>query len=169
MSVTENLLEYNRGYAERFAQGGRPAEPARGVAVVTCMDARVHPESLLGLELGDAHVLRNAGGRVTDDVLRSLIISAHVLGTREYLVIHHTRCGMLGATNDALRARVAAATGADASGIDFLPFDDMDDSVRDDVQLIRASPHLPADATVSGYVYDVDTGALSAVSGRNRE
>lgn len=105
MSVAENLLEYNRGYAERFAQGGRPAEPSRGVAVVTCMDARVHPESLLGLELGDAHVLRNAGGR---------------------------------ATNDVLRARVEAATGTDASEIDFLPFADMTDSVRDDVQLIRA-------------------------------
>lgn len=163
MSTTEELLKNNRHYAEAFDQGAKPMPPARKVAILTCMDARLHPERFLGLEIGDAHVIRNAGGRASDDALRSLIISSQLLGTREYLVIHHSDCGMLTFSNDDLRSKLAADTGADASHIDFLPFGDLEDSVRDDVRRIRESPFLPADLLVTGYVYDVDTGGLTPV------
>ncbi|MPZ73959.1 MAG: carbonic anhydrase [Nitriliruptorales bacterium] len=164
MSTTEALLDNNRRYAEAFDHGGRPMPPARKVAVLTCMDARLQPERFLGLEIGDAHVIRNAGGRASDDALRSLIISSHLLGTREYLVIHHSDCGMLTFSNDDLRNELAAET-ADVSDIDFLPFSDLEESVRDDVRLIRQSPFIPADIPVTGYIYDVDTGRLTAVGG----
>ncbi len=164
MTGTEALLGHNKQYAASFRQGGKPMPPARRVAVVTCMDARLHPESFLGLEIGDAHVIRNAGGLVSDDALRSLIISSHLLGTREYLVIHHTDCGMLGFSNDDLRRKLAAE-GADASDIDFLPFGDLEVSVREDVERIRQSPMIPDDIAVSGYIYDVNTGALAPVEG----
>ncbi|MGI8873411.1 MAG: beta-class carbonic anhydrase [Egibacteraceae bacterium] len=159
MTATETLLDHNRQYAATFDQGDKPMPPARGVAVVTCMDARLHPETFLGLDVGDAHVIRNAGGRVSDDALRSLIISSHLLGTREYLVVHHTDCGMLTFSNDDLRSKL----GPDASDIDFLPFGDLEGSVRDDMERIRQSPLIPDHIAVTGYVYDVDTGALTAV------
>lgn len=165
MSSTETLLEHNRQYAASFGQEGLPVPPARRVAVVTCMDARLHPESFLGLDLGDAHVIRNAGGRASDDALRSLIISSHLLGTNEYLIIHHTDCGMLSFTNDELRSKLAAETDGDASDVDFLPFDDLEGSVRDDVQRVRQSPFIPDDVQVTGYVYDVNSGALTPVAG----
>ena len=163
MSITDALLENNRQYAATFDEGGRPMPPAREVAVLTCMDARLHPERFLGVEIGDAHVIRNAGGRASDDALRSLIISSQLLGTREYLVIHHSDCGMLTFSNDDLYNKLAADTGADASEIDFLPFTDLEDSVRDDVHRIRESPFIPAGISVTGYVYDVDTGRLTPV------
>lgn len=163
MSTTEDLLRKNRQYAEAFDQGGKPMPPARKVAILTCMDARLHPERFLGLEIGDAHVVRNAGGRASDDAVRSLIISSQLLGTREYLVIHHSDCGMLTFSNDDLRNKLAADTGADASHIDFLPFTDLGGSVRDDVRRIRESPFIPGDVLVAGFVYDVDTGALTPV------
>ena len=163
MSTTEELLKNNRQYAGAFDQGGKPMPPARKVAILTCMDARLHPERFLGLEIGDAHVIRNAGGRASDDALRSLVISSQLLGTREYLVIHHSDCGMLTFSNDDLRSKLAADTGADASHIDFLPFSDLEDSVRDDVRRIRESPFVPADILVTGYIYDVNTGALTPV------
>jgi carbonic anhydrase len=127
------------------------------------MDARMHPETFLGLDIGDAHMIRNAGGRASDDALRSLVISNRLLGTNEYLVIHHTDCGMLTFSNDDLRAKLADETGADASDIDFLPFSDLDQSVRDDVARIRESPFLPDDITVTGYVYGVADGRLRKV------
>lgn len=163
MSATEDLLESNRQYVTTFDQGSKPMPPARKVAVLTCMDARLHPERFLGLQIGDAHVIRNAGGRASDDALRSLIISSQLLGTREYLVIHHSDCGMLSFSNDDLRNKLAAETGADASDIDFLPFSDLENSLRDDVRRIRESPFIPADILVTGYVYDVDTGGLTPV------
>lgn len=163
MSTTEDLLQRNSRYAESFGDGGLPAPPAGGVAVLTCMDARLHPERLLGLQFGEAHVIRNAGGRASDDALRSLIVSSRLLGTTEFLVIHHTRCGMLGLSDEDLRDRLAADTGADASHIEFLGFGDLEDSVRDDVRRIRRSPFIPAEATISGYVYDVDSGRLTPV------
>ena len=163
MSATEDLLENNRQYAATFDQGGKPPPPARKVAILTCMDARLHPERFLGLEIGDAHVIRNAGGRASDDALRSLVISSQLLGTREYLVIHHSDCGMLSFSNDDLRNKLAAETGADASDVDFLPFSDLENSVRDDVRRIRESPFIPPDIVVTGYVYDVDTGGLTPV------
>lgn len=163
MSVTDDLLRNNEGYAESFDKGDLPLPPAKGVAVVACMDARLNVYGMLGLQEGDAHVIRNAGGRASDDALRSLIISAQLLGTRECLVIHHSDCGMLTFSNRDLHDKLAADTGADASAIDFLPFGDLEDSVRDDVRRIKQSPFLPADIAVTGYVYDVDTGGLTVV------
>ena len=161
--MLDALLDANRRYAEAFDRGELPAPPARGLAVLACMDARLDPQAFLGLDLGDAHVIRNAGGRASDDAIRSLIVSSHLLGTREFLVIHHTDCGMLTFSNEELRARLREATGADASGIDFLPFSDLDEGVREDVRRIQASPFIPPDATVSGFVYDVRTGTLRQV------
>ncbi len=161
MSVINELLDANREYADSFDQGGLPMPPARQVAIVTCMDARLHPAKFLGLNVGDAHVIRNAGGRVSDDALRSLIISSHLLGTQEFAVIHHTDCGMLTFSNDDLRRKLADR--GDASGIDFLPFSDNEASVREDVDAIRNSPFIPDGIGVSGYIYDVETGALQTV------
>jgi carbonic anhydrase len=164
VSVTDELLLANGQFSQRFDRGNLPASPARRLAVITCMDARLHPEAFLGLDLGDAHVIRNAGGRVSDDALRSLIISSHVLGTNEYLVIHHTDCGLLGTTNEDLRRKLEKETGADASHIDFLPFSELEQSVRDDVSRIEESPLLPDGITVRGFVYDVRTGRLTEVA-----
>jgi carbonic anhydrase len=160
MSVAKELLEANERYAAEFDKGDLPMPPARNVAVLACMDARMHPERILGLDIGDAHMIRNAGGRASDDAIRSLIISNKLLGTREYLVIHHTDCGMLTFSNDDLRGKLAGE-GTDASYIDFLPFSDLEQSVRDDVQKIKASQYLPDEAPVTGYVYDVSNGRLT--------
>ncbi len=138
--------------------------PARHVAVLACMDARLHPAKFLGLDVGDAHVIRNAGGRASEDALRSLIISQRLLGTNEVLVIHHTDCGMLTFTNDQLRDKLKSETGSDASEIDFLPFPDLDQSVRDDVKRIKDSPYVDKDVSVSGFVYDVNTGRLRRIA-----
>jgi carbonic anhydrase len=163
MSVIDELVEANRQYAGRFAKGGLPMPPRRKVAVVTCMDARILPSRVLGLEEGDAHVIRNAGGRA-QDALRSLIISQRLLGTREVAVIHHTDCGMLTFKNEDLRAQVKRELGADASGIDFLPFSDVEKSVRDDIAALRDSPFMPRDVPIRGFVYDVRTGRVTEVS-----
>lgn len=161
--MIDELLERNRRSAESFDAGDLPAPPATEVAVVACMDARLDPARALGLELGDAHVIRNAGGRATEDVLRSLVVSSHLLGTREFAVIHHTDCGMATFTDEELRERIRRETGADAAGVDFLPFSDLDESVREDVRRIRSSPLLPQGVTVRGFVYDVRTGLLREV------
>lgn len=164
MSETERMLEANAAYVEGFSEGNKPMPPARSVAAVVCMDARIHPSEMLGLELGDAHVIRNAGGRVSDDAIRSLIISSTLLGTTEFLVVHHTDCGMVTFSNDDLRGILAERRGSDAGDIDFLPFSDLEQSVRDDVATIRASEHIDQSIPVRGFIYDVDTGALSEVN-----
>jgi carbonic anhydrase len=163
MAITDQLVQANQEYAETFDRGDLPMPPARRVAVVTCMDARLHPETFLGLDVGDAHVIRNAGGRASDDAIRSLIISSHLLGTNEYVVIHHTDCGMLTFSNEDLQHKLAEETGADASDIDFLPFRDLAQSVRDDVKRIKESPFIPQDISVRGFVYDVRSGKLTEV------
>jgi carbonic anhydrase len=163
MSIADELVAANGRFAQSFDKGGLPAPPARRVAVLTCMDARLHPEEFLDLAIGDAHMIRNAGGRASDDAIRSLIISSRLLGTHEFVVIHHTECGMLSFTNDDLRASLARETGADASGFDFLPFSDLAASVRDDVRSIQASPFLDPTILVSGYIYDVRSGRLQEV------
>jgi len=163
MAVTEELVDANEKFAAGFDQGGLPMPPARKVAVLACMDARLHPEKFLGLEMGDAHVIRNAGGRASDDAVRSLIISQRLLGTKEVLVIHHTDCGMLTFTNEQLRDKLKTETGADASSIDFLPFPDLEKSVRDDVKRIEDSPFVDKDIKVTGFVYDVKSGRLQKV------
>jgi carbonic anhydrase len=163
MGVTEELVAANEQFAQNYTLGQLPMPPARHVAVLACMDARLHPEKVLGIEIGDAHVIRNAGGRVDPGALRSLIISQKLLGTTEVLVIHHTDCGMLTFTNEVLHKKLIDETGADASDIDFLPFDDLSQSVRDDVEAITSSPFINPDAKVTGYVYDVATGRLEQI------
>lgn len=163
MPVLSELLEANRRYAAGFKKGALPMPPRKHVAILVCMDARIDPAKVLGLEEGDAHVIRNAGGRASDDAIRSLVISQQLLGTREVLVIHHTDCGMLTFSNDQLRSKVKADLGADASTVDFLPFSDVDQSVKDDVATLRNCPLLLKDAPISGFIYDVKTGRLLPV------
>jgi carbonic anhydrase len=162
MSVIDELLEANAEYARTFDRGDLPMPPARRLAVVTCMDARIIPSRQLGLQEGDAHVIRNAGGRARD-ALRSLVVSQRLLGTNEIAVIHHTDCGMLTFTNPDLHAKVKQDLNADSSGIDFLPFSDVDDSVREDVAFLLSSPLIPGDVLIRGFVYDVRTGTLNEV------
>jgi len=164
MSELPKILEANQRYAAGIAEGDLPMPPARRLAVLTCMDARLDPAKALGLAEGDAHVVRNAGGRASDDALRSLVISQHLLGTREVLVVHHTDCGMLTFSNEQLRAKLAQDLGADAAAVDFLPFADLEESVRQDVAAIRSSPLVPDDVSVRGFVYDVRTGRLREVA-----
>ncbi len=164
MSELPGILAANERYAAGFAKGDLPMPPARRLAVLTCMDARIDPAQALGLADGDAHVVGNAGGRASEDAIRSLVISQQLLGTREVLVVHHTDCGMLTFTNDQLRDRLRQTLGADATGIDFLPFADLEQSVRDDVAAIRASPLVPDDVAVRGFVYDVRSGRLREVA-----
>lgn len=163
MAVVPDLLAANRRYAAGFKKGDLPMPPAKRLAILTCMDARIDPAKVLGLEEGDAHVIRNAGGRPSDDAIRSLVISQLLLGTREILVIHHTDCGMLTFSNADLRSKIKADLGADASSIDFLPFSDLAQSVRDDVAALRQSPLLLKDAPISGFIYDVKTGGVTPV------
>lgn len=141
-----------------------PPAPRKGLVVVTCMDSRLDVFRMLGLDIGDAHILRNAGGRVTDDTLRSLVLSMHMMATREVFVIHHTGCGLHRVSNQSLHDRVLEATGQDATSLDFLPFDDLVSSVAEDVERVRTLPLLPAGITVTGAVYDVHTGTLHRVA-----
>jgi carbonic anhydrase len=163
VTVVPDLREANRAYASRFANAGLAAAPARRLAVVTCMDARLDPAKFLGLADGDAHVIRNAGGLVTDDALRSLIISHWHLGTQEAVVIAHERCGLLTFSDQEFQRELEQKTGQDARGIDFLAFDDLDGAVRASVSRVRESPFLPDSFGVAGFVYDVDTGQLREV------
>jgi carbonic anhydrase len=164
MSTIPDLLTANQRYADRFDLGGLTGRPGRRVAILTCMDARLVPSRFLGLEEGDAHVISNAGGRATDDALRSLIISYKLLGTREFLVIHHTECGMQNLDAEHLCRQLQRDTGVDASGIDFRTFSDLEESVRQDVRTIRDSPLIADEITVRGFVFDVRTGRLREVS-----
>lgn len=166
IQVTD-LLDGNQRYAANFTKGALPLPPARKLAAVVCMDARLDPLPLLGLDLGDVHVIRNAGGRVTEDALRSLAISERLLGTDTVVVIHHTDCGMLTFSNadirDTIREHLGDAAHEVAKQLDFLPFADLNQSVRDDVAAIQASPLIPDSIAVYGFVYDVHTGKLAQV------
>ncbi|MPZ93160.1 MAG: carbonic anhydrase [Actinobacteria bacterium] len=164
MSEFDELLAANERFASTFDRGGLPMPPARRVAVLTCMDARLHPEQFLGLDFGDAHLIRNAGGRASDDAIRSLVISQRLLGTDEVIVIHHTDCGMLTFSNEDLVRKVGEDLGADASAWDFLPFSDLEASVLDDVETLRRSPLIPSDTPIGGAVYDVEAGKLHEVT-----
>jgi carbonic anhydrase len=163
MSVTDELIQNNESYASGFSKGDLAMPPAKKTIVVTCMDARILPSRILGLEEGDAHVIRNAGGRV-QDALRSIVISEQLLGTNEVLVIHHTDCGMLTFKNEDLYGVVKENLGADASDIDFLPFPDLEQSVRDDVEFLKSSPLVPDEVSIRGFVYDVHNGKVTEVS-----
>ncbi len=164
MSEAQKFATANKDYADHFDKGSLPMPPARKVAVVICMDARLDPAQILGLAIGDAHVIRNAGGRVSEDALRSLIISEQLLGTQEIVIVHHTDCGMLTFSNEYLRSHLQEHFHTDASSIDFLPFSDLGQSVRDDIAAVKASPFIPASIAVSGFIYDVTTGELKPVS-----
>jgi carbonic anhydrase len=163
MPERDTLLAANEVYADSFSQGHLPMPPARRLAIVTCMDARLDPARFLGLEPGDAHVIRNAGGLVTDDAIRSLVISHWLLGTQEVAVIAHTDCGMLTFTNDDLRRRLREEADADASRVDFRPFPDLQESVRESLRAVRESPFLPDSLELSGWIYDVHDGRLAEV------
>ena len=159
MSVRDEVLSANEQYAASFDKGELGMPPGRRFAILTCMDARLDPAKYAGLSEGDAHVIRNAGGRASDDAIRSLVISNQLLGTNEWFVIHHTDCGMETFTNDTMRERL----GDEAAEIDWLTFADLEQSVVDDVQRIRAHPLVPDDIPVHGFVYDVRSGRLSEV------
>ena len=163
MAEYDAFLKANQTYAETFAHGHLPMPPGRRVAVLTCMDARLHPEKFLGLEIGDAHMIRNAGGRASDDAIRSLVISQRLLGTNEIAVIHHTDCGMLTFTNKQLADKIQQDLGVNVGKQDFMPFKDLEQSVRDDVATLRASPLIPKDIPINGAIYDVKTGELRSV------
>jgi carbonic anhydrase len=162
MAIVDEIRAANDQYAAGFAKGDLPMPPGRKFAVVACMDARLDPAKALGLQEGDAHVIRNAGGRAAD-AMRSLVISEQLLGTNEVIVLHHTDCGMLTFDNATLQGICRERLDADASHIDFLPFGDLEQSVRDDVELIRSSPLIPNDVAVHGFIYDVKTGKLNEV------
>ena len=163
MSYFENFLKANQAYVELHGELHLPIKPKTKVAIVTCMDSRLHVAPALGLTLGDAHILRNAGGRVTEDMLRSLVISQQQLGTREIVVLHHTDCGAQTFQNKDFQEHLKRELGVDVSDQDFLPFQDVEESVREDMQLLRESPLIPEDVIISGAVYDVDTGSMIVV------
>ena len=163
MSVTDELLANAERYAATFDQGDLPLPPARKVAVLACMDARLNPYGLLGLREGDAHVIRNAGGVVTADELRSLAISQRLLGTTEIILIHHTDCGMLTFTDDEFKTAIQAEVGIKPPW-SAEAFTDLDDDVRQSVKRIQDDPFIPVKTSVRGFVYDVRTGKLAEVS-----
>jgi carbonic anhydrase len=159
MSVVAEVNAANERYASGFGKGGLPMPPGRRFAVVTCMDARLDPAGFLGLDEGDAHVIRNAGGLVNDETIRSLLISHHLLGTEEALVIGHTDCGMVTFTNDDVHEKL----GPESESIDFQPFPDVAERVRQSVETIRSHPLLPDSFGATGFVYDVRTGRIDPV------
>jgi carbonic anhydrase len=163
MTTTDELLANNEAYAASFDKGDLPLPPAKKLAVVACMDARLNPYGILGLQEGDAHVIRNAGGVVTDDEIRSLAISQRLLGTEEIILIHHTDCGMLTFTDDDFKRQVQDDTGI-KPGWAAEAFGDLDEDVRQSIARIKASPFIPNKGSIRGFVYEVETGRLREVS-----
>ena len=164
MSVFDELFAAAAHYHDQgFARDSLTPAPTRNLAVLACMDARLDLFRLLELEIGDAHLLRNAGGRATDDAIRSLVVSANWLGTRRALVMHHTQCGLLDQTNESMREHVREHTGHDPLDMEFYAISDLQDSVREDVARIRTCPFLPGGYEVRGAIYAVETGELTPV------
>ena len=163
MSTTDELLRNNDAYAARFDKGELPLPPGKKIAVVACMDARLNPYGALGLEEGDAHVIRNAGGVVTDDEIRSLAISQRLLGTEEIILIHHTDCGMLTFGDDDFRRAIQEETGIKPEWA-AEAFGDLEEDVRQSKARIEASPFVPRKESIRGFIYDVQTGRLQEVS-----
>jgi carbonic anhydrase len=164
VTLFDELLEANASYTRTFPGADLTAMPVRHIVILTCMDARIDSFDAFGLAVGDAHILRNSGGRVTDDVIRSLLLSSDLLGTRYVAVIHHTQCGLWGTTNEEIQQRIQDERGIDASTIDFRPFQDADEAVRDDLARLAASPLLRKDISYAGFVYDVANGRMRLVA-----
>ena len=162
MSVTDQLLHNNETYAKSFTKGDLPLPPAKHVAVLGCMDARLDVHKILGLEEGEAHVIRNAGGVATDDAIRSLVISQRLLGTNEIILIHHTDCGMLTFTDDEVKGKIQAEVGI-RPHFALEAFGDLEDDVKQSIGRIQASPFIPNKTSVRGFVYDVKSGRLNEV------
>jgi carbonic anhydrase len=162
MSVTDELIRNNQSYAGSFKKGDLPLPPAKHVAVLACMDARLDVHRILGVQEGDAHVIRNAGGAATDDAIRSLAISQRLLGTKEIVLIHHTDCGMLTFRDDELKQKIEKETGI-RPAFAFEAFSDLEEDVRQSIARIKASPFIPDKSNVRGFVYDVRTGKLEEV------
>lgn len=160
MQVFQDLIEANSRYHQAFDAANLLPPPRRQLAVLTCMDCRIDTASVFGLDPGDAHVLRNAGARASDDAIRSLVVSTVKLEVRRIAVVHHTHCGAAAITQDLLVDEVLATTGADAHAIDFLLFDDPEQALRDDVLRLASCPYLPAGTLVAGFMYDVSTGLI---------
>jgi carbonic anhydrase len=163
MSATDTLLQNNERYASSFDKGDLPMPPGRKLAVVACMDARLNIYGALGLQEGDAHVIRNAGGVITDDEIRSLAISQRLLGTEEIVLIHHTDCGMLTFTDDEFKRSIQDDTGIKPEWA-AESFKDLDEDVRQSIARIKASPFIPKKDSVRGFVYEVESGKLREVS-----
>lgn len=168
--IVDEVLAENREFAKSFGErAGIPKPPKRHIAILTCMDARMDPAKFAGLCDGDAHILRNAGGRASDDAIRSLVISSELMDTREWFVIHHTDCGLRSITNESMRALLAErAEPAAADSIDWLPIQDDHQSVRDDVERLASHPLVSPAISIYGYLYDVRTGLLHKVEGAER-
>ena len=163
MSTTDELLRNNERYAESFDKGELPMPPAKQIAIDTCMDARLSPYVMLGLSEGDAHVIRNAGGVITDDEIRSLMISQRLLGTREVMLIHHTDCGMLTFSDEELREQIQQEVGIKPH-FPLESFADLEEDVRQSIKRIEASPFIPHKDSVRGFIYEVENGHLREVT-----
>jgi carbonic anhydrase len=165
MSAIDDVRQANRRFAQDFRLGQLPMRPAKKLAVVACMDARLSIEPALGLETGDAHIIRNAGGIVTEDAIRSLLISHYLLGTEEWMIVNHTECGMLTLKEDELVAKLRAQSDTTAiTPIHFHAFRDLEENVRHQMQKVRSHPWVPNNIVVRGFIYDVRTGALNEVA-----
>ena len=163
MSYFDHFLSANEAYVALHGTAHLPLKPKTRVAIVTCMDSRLHVAQALGLALGDAHILRTAGGRVTEDMIRSLVISQQHMGPRELVVLHHTDCGAQTFTNEGFARQLRDSLGVEVGDRDFLPFTDVEASVREDMAILRQSPLIPDDVVINGAVYDVDTGRMTPV------
>ncbi|MGH9637533.1 MAG: beta-class carbonic anhydrase [Candidatus Angelobacter sp.] len=167
MSIIDEVLQNNLKYADQFTLGHLPMPPARKLAVLACMDARLTVEQFLGLKTGDAHIIRNAGGIASEDALRSLIISHHLLGTQEFIIVNHTDCGMLTFKDDELLGRLEKQSGtAFVAPVHFHAFSDVEENVRRQIQRVRSHPFIPSHIPVRGFVYDVTTGRLKEIAER---
>jgi carbonic anhydrase len=164
MTQLDKVLSANKEYSKNFQHGNLRAPPSRKLAMLACMDARLTVEDFLGLDTGDAHIIRNAGGIATDDAIRSLIISHELLGTQEFIVINHTDCGMLTFTDETLRKKLSEKYDADAAELKFYSFPDLEANVKNQVDKIKSTPFLPKEIPVYGFVYDVRTGKIKEVA-----
>lgn len=168
MTELDKILGANEEYYYNFRYGALPIPPARKLAILACMDARLNVNEVLGLGTGDAHIIRNAGGIATDDAIRSLIISHELLGTQEFAIINHTDCGMLKFTDTDLQKELTEKYKSDASEVKFHSFQNLEENVKNQVNKIESTPFLPPDIPVYGFIYDVKTGKIERVSGNEK-